>query len=946
MGAPTHKGKSPPKEPARAQEAARQDASARGAYAVRAGASNGPFGLDATVGPGVPFGLKLLRPTPPAAPAQPPATPPTPAAPPPGSVDAPPTIRKKAEGAHADESERGEFERGEFERGEFEREADAAAEGVARGDGARVSARRLPAYHEGQPAMPLVARRVLGDAGRPLDARTRARVEGSFGRDFGGVRVHADAQAAEAAEAVGARAFTSGRDVVFGRGEYEPASENGLKLLAHELTHVVQQGSDGADDLAAEGPSGRRYQRVPLDAVADSRAAPTPAAPAASERAEFTSDPERTRRRLEQMAEREGVEETGRYVESLRRAERMRGYDRPSAGVETDAAAEEPLRPSPAPTPPAPGVLDVVERQWRVVQGLELLTLDDVTLFDRRRFHQRLFDFHPPPYEIWSGSIGFGRLGLLRLSIEGHFRSTASVAAEIGPCVIRNIRVRHAPLARQAEPEPGPLEGAIERIANSPLGSMLGLSTGEAAHAARVVSAFRGTRMSRYTGTAEMHMPARMRGRLTLVGGLSATSDFLRVRLGSLRGSLYGIGTFDVPAEFLSDIEAVYEDGRLSIAGRAGLTADPRLALDIGAAAAGFIGRRRVWNHTWPLYHWQLGGRFMLAARALVQLEGGQLSMSRLDFDNQDVPARDAVGGVFANTHGMERSSPGGAGVRGGGNLPTDEAGIERLMEDEDVEDEGGEEEQGGTQQGGAPNTETRRAAEEALEGCHAMEDQVRRLDTYFQEVTGVLRGGLNPPPPTPVSHINLTALNIYLYMNREQLDTALNRLRAFDSINSLNANVERMNQDIPPTLIPSILDKIMSDRRSHDRGVAGGREAATRDGLRDVGFRNPFEGSHGVYGRGFDDVRVLNSTSPTTGIVYILEYKGPRARLGETVAAGAQMERPWVVWNIGELRRGGEPGWATTLADAMREGRLRGRAYRSYFDRPTIRDPLNDWVY
>jgi hypothetical protein len=65
--------------------------------------------------------------------------------------------------------------------------------------------------------------------------------EPRFGADFSQVRVHADGQAAEAARAVNARAFTLGRDVVFGGGEYQPRSSEGSRLLAHELTHVVQQ---------------------------------------------------------------------------------------------------------------------------------------------------------------------------------------------------------------------------------------------------------------------------------------------------------------------------------------------------------------------------------------------------------------------------------------------------------------------------------------------------------------------------------------------------------------------------------------------------------------------------------------------------------------------------------------------------------------------------------
>ena len=67
-------------------------------------------------------------------------------------------------------------------------------------------------------------------------------MEARFGQDFTGVRVHADGKSARSAVAVGARAYTVGRDVVFGPGEYAPGTETGNRLLAHELAHVVQQG--------------------------------------------------------------------------------------------------------------------------------------------------------------------------------------------------------------------------------------------------------------------------------------------------------------------------------------------------------------------------------------------------------------------------------------------------------------------------------------------------------------------------------------------------------------------------------------------------------------------------------------------------------------------------------------------------------------------------------
>jgi hypothetical protein len=83
----------------------------------------------------------------------------------------------------------------------------------------------------------------LRSPGQALDRETRAFFEPRFGHDFSSVRVHTDAQAAESARAVEASAYTVGRDIVFGAGRYRPGTAGGNRLLAHELTHVVQQAS-------------------------------------------------------------------------------------------------------------------------------------------------------------------------------------------------------------------------------------------------------------------------------------------------------------------------------------------------------------------------------------------------------------------------------------------------------------------------------------------------------------------------------------------------------------------------------------------------------------------------------------------------------------------------------------------------------------------------------
>ena len=98
------------------------------------------------------------------------------------------------------------------------------------------------ASEPGLPAAPPIVDRVLSSPGRPLDPATRAFMEPHFGHDFSRVRVHTDDRAAASARAVQARAYTVGADVVFDAGQYAPGTEAGRRLLAHELTHVVQQG--------------------------------------------------------------------------------------------------------------------------------------------------------------------------------------------------------------------------------------------------------------------------------------------------------------------------------------------------------------------------------------------------------------------------------------------------------------------------------------------------------------------------------------------------------------------------------------------------------------------------------------------------------------------------------------------------------------------------------
>ncbi len=144
----------------------------------------------------------------------------------------------------------------------FEQEADAVAERVVSGE-SQIQ-RKCAACEEEEKAQmkPLIQLKVNSDrsgqqvgpwiqqqidssrgGGQPLRDETRNFMESGIGADFGGVRVHTDSKAVQMNRELGARAFTVGNDIYFNNGEYFPETGEGKRLLAHELTHTVQQGA-------------------------------------------------------------------------------------------------------------------------------------------------------------------------------------------------------------------------------------------------------------------------------------------------------------------------------------------------------------------------------------------------------------------------------------------------------------------------------------------------------------------------------------------------------------------------------------------------------------------------------------------------------------------------------------------------------------------------------
>jgi hypothetical protein len=116
---------------------------------------------------------------------------------------------------------------------------------------------------------------VVGSGGgKPLDSETRSLMEARMGQSFGDVRIHTDGRASESAKGVDAAAYTVGTDVVFQSGRYQPNTPTGQRMLAHELTHVVQQkagpvaGTPAPGGINLSDPSDRFEQEAERNADA------------------------------------------------------------------------------------------------------------------------------------------------------------------------------------------------------------------------------------------------------------------------------------------------------------------------------------------------------------------------------------------------------------------------------------------------------------------------------------------------------------------------------------------------------------------------------------------------------------------------------------------------------------------------------------------------------
>jgi hypothetical protein len=238
--------------------------------------------------------------------------------------------------------------------------------------------------------MPDAAGRVLQSAGEPLDPGTRRFMESRIGHDFSAVRVHADADAAASARAVAAKAYTLGQDVVFAAGRYEPRSSEGQRLLAHELTHVVQQADapplTGTARIAGADAFSEQEAHRAADRVADGGAVPM-IRQAGPMLLQTEDDPAELRRQLAALEKRAAKpvslsQDEVAAIQSQRDALRerlaaaVRASSRPASGAaaSSTAAVSTALPAAAEPSPAAAGENPTPESMVRQVVEQRLFT--------------------------------------------------------------------------------------------------------------------------------------------------------------------------------------------------------------------------------------------------------------------------------------------------------------------------------------------------------------------------------------------------------------------------------------------------------------------------------------------------------------------------------------------------------------------------------------------
>ena len=299
---------------------------------------------------------------------------------------------------------------------------------------------------------------IPSDSGEPLEARTRHPLEAHFGVDLSDVRVHAGSEAADSATKLDALAYTTRRDIYFAPGMYAPASDSGRRLLAHEVAHVVQQGS-GKEPSSIATKSARGVKIGAPDDILETEA--DQSAEAFMSGVPLTDEEQRKRR------------EAGSAVQRF--IQRQDG-----GGAPAPASTPSDATPAPAPAPAAPSVAERRQQyeaalanaritgNWQdAAEKLNIFNHEDIQNYLAQLSDQEVGYLH-------QGALDNPRLGdqsaVALLTAPGTPRASTAPPSASAPSP------EPAPAAQQTAPPGQPASTATPAPAQSDTG---GLTTGE-----------------------------------------------------------------------------------------------------------------------------------------------------------------------------------------------------------------------------------------------------------------------------------------------------------------------------------------------------------------------------------------------------------------------------------------------------------------------------------
>ncbi len=442
--------------------------------------------------------------------------------------------------------------------------------------------------------------------GNPLDGETRSFMESRFGQDFSDIRVHHDQPAAEAASLIKAQAFTTGRDIYFGRGQLQPQTTAGQKLLAHELTHVVQQGNGAvvpglmkpvlsrpgdaleqeADAVAQQIVSGQTISPDAITFVAPGLLQRQPQSP-------FTSGG------------------SGTVTPA------------PAPGV-TPPTPPPPGLPSVVPSasgapPTAPGGVTVTVPSTAPPASTPSSTTEivfpSITVFEAEEKNQEIFNLPIAAVPLWEALIELPPpLFLVRVGVLARVDLLFEVFLRYGPGVLRDIRLALDP------------------------------SSG------------------RYSGTGQFFMPVAIGPRMILTGTLTGSVDWLGlVEVLALEGRLRAIGQAPLIAALSPSVGLIYDRGSFTFNVRPQMDAGLALIFDLIASAEARLLQRKVWEKSWNLYHWHWGRAVRFGTSLSLDYIHGRLQPVRVEPSAERISIDELLAGMKAPAEqgGITIISPG-----------------------------------------------------------------------------------------------------------------------------------------------------------------------------------------------------------------------------------------------------------------------------------------------